>query len=490
MVPPVYRLAVRGFKNRRWIPALVLCLGLACCRSSQAQFFDATSLREPADLAATWLIHGGDDPAYARPGFDDSNWIPFNATTDDLRNVFPKDRPQIVWYRLHVKVGPNNKGLALLEKDAPTAFELYSNGAMLLKVGEVKPYVHYDTSARILVPVPDSQLSKGTILIALRARIDDLYWPFPQPGLQAANFKIGQQEVLRTYKWYSLIGNRALEWLDDLVNLCLMLGALLLFCTQRNRREYLWLFLWVFAGIPSWAVSLASMFYTYRFTWHILDMVNGGLWPYLVARMYCAFVGHRIGWKLNLYLGLCSLAWVLLFLQGLFFGYSTSLAQQEIIGVPQFLLCVVVLPLIMLRQIHRDNRAEGLLIVPLLIYGLAYFAFYLASPALTTIFPKRDWLWLGRTTIGPFVVSYSQVADILSMLSLALIVLIRSNRASRQQSLLEAEIANARAVQQFILPEPVQSIPGFRIECIYEPAREVGGTSTRFFRRVRMVCCL
>jgi serine phosphatase RsbU (regulator of sigma subunit) len=61
------------------------------------------------------------------------------------------------------------------------------------------------------------------------------------------------------------------------------------------------------------------------------------------------------------------------------------------------------------------------------------------------------------------------------MLSLALIILIRSNRISRRQGLLEAEIASAREVQQVILPEAVETVPGFRVDSVYKPAREVGG---------------
>jgi serine phosphatase RsbU (regulator of sigma subunit) len=76
---------------------------------------------------------------------------------------------------------------------------------------------------------------------------------------------------------------------------------------------------------------------------------------------------------------------------------------------------------------------------------------------------------------GPFYINFETVADILSLLSLALIILIRSNRISRQQSLLEAEMANAREVQQVILPEAVETVPGFRIESVYVPARQVGG---------------
>jgi phosphoserine phosphatase RsbU/P len=61
------------------------------------------------------------------------------------------------------------------------------------------------------------------------------------------------------------------------------------------------------------------------------------------------------------------------------------------------------------------------------------------------------------------------------MIALAIIILLRSNRINRQQTLLESEIANARAVQQVILPGANAAVPGFRIETLYEPAGEVGG---------------
>ena len=76
---------------------------------------------------------------------------------------------------------------------------------------------------------------------------------------------------------------------------------------------------------------------------------------------------------------------------------------------------------------------------------------------------------------GAFHIHFSDFSDILSLLSLALIILLRSYRISRQQALLESEMANAREVQQVILPEAMSSIPGFHVESIYEPAREVGG---------------
>jgi hypothetical protein len=46
---------------------------------------------------------------------------------------------------------------------------------------------------------------------------------------------------------------------------------------------------------------------------------------------------------------------------------------------------------------------------------------------------------------------------------------------SRQQTLLEGELAAAREVQQVILPERVEAVPGFNVESVYQPARQVGG---------------
>ena len=58
-------------------------------------------------------------------------------------------------------------------------------------------------------------------------------------------------------------------------------------------------------------------------------------------------------------------------------------------------------------------------------------------------------------------------------------VLVREARryvkTRTEKALLESEMAAARQVQQVILPDPHQSIPGFVVESFYKPAREVGG---------------
>jgi hypothetical protein len=53
---------------------ILLLLILAGVNAGLAQSFDASTIDRPTDLPGTWLMKAGDDPAYAQPGFDDSNW--------------------------------------------------------------------------------------------------------------------------------------------------------------------------------------------------------------------------------------------------------------------------------------------------------------------------------------------------------------------------------------------------------------------------------
>lgn len=474
MISPVYR------ANPKWRPqifALIACLSLTSwAPRAQSQGFDATTLRQPVDLAAEWLVHAGDDPAYARPGFNDSNWASFNANTGSLHTIFPSSRPEVVWYRLHIKLAPDEHDLSLHTTAMPEAFEIYVNGVRLAGAGKFSPYIPYDASGQFLIPIPDSLLASGSLLVALRIHIDDIQWSLPQPGYQSYNLTFGQKEGMLEHMWYWIVGSKALEWVDDLVTVGMMFGALLLYSTQRNRPEYLWLFLWTAIGVPSTLLWLYSLRHTFPLRWHIVDVLYG-LLPYLIARTYCAFVGYRIGWKLNLFLIVAGLARVYLYWKVLF-GVR-SFADNLIYVAPIALLELVILPWILIADIRRGRRETAFLLFPLMLSGL-WTAGYAIAVMLIQVQGLRDLAYSfarhwEAAQFGSFYVVYSTVADILSMFSLALIILIRSNRISRQQAVLESEIANAREVQQVILPEAIESIPGFHIECIYEPAREVGG---------------
>jgi sigma-B regulation protein RsbU (phosphoserine phosphatase) len=448
-----------------WLSLALMPNGLA------SQTLDATDLRQPTDLAATWLVRGRDDPDYARPDFDDSRWMKFDPTKD-LHEVFPHGHPEIVWYRLHMKVAPAQTDMAVLEQQMRGAFELYSNGVLLIHGGRIVPYVSYNRDALLMAPIPDGQ---GSIMLALRVYIPATDWVLPRPGLQSNCFTIGQIGALREHMWYGAFSSHALEWLDDLVGLGMLLGALLLYSTQRNLREYLWLFLLQLVGLPSMFFSLLGLFHTYPTWWILLDV--GALGTYFQGRMYCAFVRHRIGWRLTFCLAVACIG---LEYQAVAFSFGSLSQVGSVISTwPVEVVQFLILPLILITGIRRGNREAGFLLLPLLITGVSGFCTILfRTLALIPEFRDRGWqlffLFWG-TSLGPITIRYEIAADVLSMFSLALIILIRSNRVSRQQSIFESELAAAREVQRVLVPEQIASIPGFAVESVYQPAQQVGG---------------
>jgi serine phosphatase RsbU (regulator of sigma subunit) len=63
----------------------------------------------------------------------------------------------------------------------------------------------------------------------------------------------------------------------------------------------------------------------------------------------------------------------------------------------------------------------------------------------------------------------------LSTLTLAIIILLRSANMSRRQAQLESELAAAQEVQRILVPEQNIAVPGFQVESVYQPAQQVGG---------------
>lgn len=463
--------------------ALIVWLSILCYGSAApAQSFDATDLRGPTDLAGPWLVHAGDDPAYARPDFDDSNWTPFNPEKQSLHDLF-HTRPDVVWYRLHVKVAGQREQFALLEHYTAPAFEIYVNGERVLTVCRVVPYVPCTLDARILLPITESQMASGTFLIALRVHISKPDWSEDQPGFYPTNLTLGLQSAQWEHMWLAIIGQNATHWLDELVLLVMGIGALLLFRTQRDRDEYLWLFLLVLCEVPNFAFDLFSPTHAMPMSWWRACQLISVLYIYFFVRMFCSFFGHRVGRKLEAAAVLAMVGAGYSYLQ--FMPGDRNYLLQLLAYTPFFILCAVVLPSVLIPHIRHGKYLESVLLIPLALADLDLLLQWILLAAYLIPawrMPAIRWSAILLPDAGPFTVDVFAVIRVLQMGSLALIILLRSNRMSRQQAVIETELGNARELQQVILPGFAESVPGFKIESVYQPARELGGD---FFQILR-----
>ncbi len=456
---------------------LAMAAGVAAvAQERSAPVFDATTLRQPTDLESTWLVKAGDDPAWAQTNFDDTGWMRVDPR-QTLKVYFPHDRPSIVWYRLHVKVAPNQTGLALAEFNLTSAFEIFVNGERVMKAGDVAPYKPTAFGARLLTPIPDEAIHTGSLVIALRLYISGNEWVSAFPGLYPYNLTLGQEAALSNHIWLVTIGDHALTWLYQLGSLALGLIALALFAAERQHREYLWmgllglivavdaplLFYEMFHNLPAWSAYIDALI-------PILTLVFETL-------MYLAFLRVPVfRWMQTL---------LVLSAAGLLFG-----AMEKVRGtgsnismvasmLPGAILFAGVIPVLLIVHWRRGNSEAGILLIPALIQSLAVYigfgVFIVSTVPAWAQTALRIQTAVFQRQVGPFAFSVVDLTGCIFVLTLALIIVLRSTRIAQQRAKLETEMAAAREMQQVMLPEAIETGPGFQVETAYEPAQQVGG---------------
>ena len=293
--------------------AWVVCSPALHADTAQPEF-DATHLRVPADLDSKWLVCAGDDPAFAKPGFDDSKWALFDPH-NSIDTVFGRAHPGMVWYRLRVKVDPNQPGLALREWKLARAFEIYVNGEKLIASGQIAPFVPYTMDAYVLKPIPNEMLASGSLVIAVRAHISNAEWSGQDPGYFASNLTIGQESTLYRDGWLTVIGNKALDWLDSGLRIALgfVAGS---FASQRRQTEYLWIFAVGVLALAEFPEPAISALRNVPLSWQVITGLFRVASPFLWVSMYFSIVHQRIGWRWRIILAFAGVTNVLAGLQG------------------------------------------------------------------------------------------------------------------------------------------------------------------------------
>ena len=180
---------------------------------------------------------------------------------------------------------------------------------------------------------------------------------------------------------------------------------------------------------------------------------------------------------IRIFLGVV-LAGMLLSTIGTALGIGSSLTTI-LTALPQAVLIAGVLPVLLIVHLRRGNREAGILLFPAIVNSLTfylYLVFYplIQIPSMSVPIERLEEL-IFTPRIGPFTLYLGNLGGCFFVLSLAVIIVLRSTRMSRQQAFIESEMAAAREVQQIILPEPIERVPGFSIESAYAPAQEVGG---------------
>lgn len=102
-----------------------------------------------------WLYRPGDDPSWAKPDFDDSDWL---ARKPQFRDGNPRGWEGIGWFRLRFTIAKNYPvGDLLLATFFVGALEVYLDGHLIDRTGDFKTVLSGD-STQVPVRVPNAPL--------------------------------------------------------------------------------------------------------------------------------------------------------------------------------------------------------------------------------------------------------------------------------------------------------------------------------------------
>ena len=249
--------------------------------------------------------------------------------------------------------------------------------------------------------------------------------------------------------------------------------ALTLYIAQRGHREYLWIFLQFFTSTLR-SISVGQ-YNNLPEKWLFVDSLVQVAGSLFVILMYFAFLGLRFDRRMRILFTVAAIPLVGIRLA----GNNVPAMYDLIAALPLYLLTFVATSVLLVVHLRRGNREAGLLLIPAILWGLAILSaatlsFLSQIPSLSTMAAQIS-SFLFASQIGPFRLNFRDLCQLLYLVCLTIIIVSRSTRMSRKQGLYEGQLEAARQVQQVILPEQVETVSGFTVESVYQPAQEVGG---------------
>ena len=462
--------------------------------ASSTAAIDTLSVKTELKLSQNWKYHAGDNPEWASPNFDDSDWE--IVRTDLRRKQLPKDGwPGIGWFRLHVVVDSTlwHKPLALTMFQYG-ASELYLNGELLYTTGKVgtsksEERAYWERNPRTFV-FPD----QVEHLIAVRFSnfsAQEFLQLMPQAGfgvsLSELNARIEQRvNKLATQKNFYIF----------FTMLPFVLGVLhfLLFAFYSRAKENLYYAIFTVSfAIAAFSEGQAGFFasdpHDRLFYYRVLFLAVICTFPSVLRFGYSIFYTH-----------LPKQFWVFLFgAIGLILLYWFSFPSPLYFGL--FLLFSV-LELFRITAVAVYQKKEGAWIIGggylfMILVGL--FFILAMSGVLDSVIPEEP-PFEGSVHylmfLGPIVsmsiflsrkfakTSRDLEAQLIQVQELSEKAIEQERRAREeeiQRKLLEEELQTAHDMQMSLMPTVSPKVGGFDIAGRCIPASQVGGDFFQYF---------
>ena len=434
---------------------------------------DATATGERIDLSRSWLFTDNDTMNNAATAMDDQGWKPVSTTAE--LSSYGLSCSQFCWYRVHLKLRPDARHVAVGLVNTVSAYEVFANGVRLGGMGDMSAHALRIQNSLRAYSVPDQVLADagGDLLLALRFSTQERHFharSLDDPlGPNSAVFLQSQESVPRDV---SLRNSRIflVELIQGIIELLIGLVSLALFLALRSQREYLAIAINLLAGgvgaaIDIWrSLEVGSIAFFVAIA--VLNAV-GAVAALEFGRLILRLPRNRIWLAMQTLVALGSLSNPIA-LDGV---WPVGLTFATVFIA--ILIMDVILPVLLFRGGWRGNLDARVLLPAILVGSLAdYYSFVLnALFFLHLSASQTPW----ALQISFYRVEVSDIGNSAFNITILLFIVLRTIRIARERAESAAEIEAAQTTQQLLLARASQPTPGFSVESVYYPAGEVGG---------------
>jgi len=447
----------------------------------RAQTFDLTHPRDPVmSLDGLWRFHPGDNLAWADAKFDDSQW-PLLRSDRDWAEQGYKGMYGFAWYRFAVVLPAGLSDVSIKLPRIVNAYELYANGTKIGAFGNMTPttVVFYAFSGQgQTFKLPAALAAQQHIQLAIRVwlheggRLQSGGGPQQSGGLIGATAEVARRNAVDRS---ATLFHYSPGILGILLELLAAGGAFFLFGQRHSDREYLWF------GI----LMLSRAGYEFAVMYQGLVVVD--LNRIDMIRVFLSFFVYQVA-ELFFYKHLLrarDTRWFRLAVAGvsmnllIALSFLSNLSSQGIVdshyGMTIFSIPYYVWILALLFRRARERFMDArLLLVPAVLQKLAQMWNRFGATTYSLGWQHRFGL-LTLITTEPVRIDLVQLVNTLFLLTVIAILIRRFTRTRSQEESYAREFADAREVQQYLIPAHLPATPGLAIESQYLPAREVGG---------------
>ncbi|HWG22308.1 MAG TPA: PP2C family protein-serine/threonine phosphatase [Terracidiphilus sp.] len=457
-VPPISRSAV--VRVSRPAPAWAAFLLLISASALAAQSFQTVA---PSQC----LWHAGDNPAWAATNLDESGWQPYTQWK------LNPNQPHI-WVRCHADLSAL-RGTAhpALQASVPAAYELYVNSQPIGAAGNLRSG-NFSMDTIRSYPAQQSLLAAQPVTLA--ARITYGFADFsgdvePSP----LSIRAGDQEILDALRDAEVLSR--IHRFTNYVVFFAIIGILAfvlfgVFLFDRSRRDLLLLSICSLglAAIYSARYSTAT-FAAYPVSVN-LAVYTAAAAVVILSRTWIGFVLARR--RMPLFF------WIVIGLDTTrsaiavccaFLPLSWSLVLAGTVGrtyhasIYANIVCAIA-PFVAFWPYTRIRRS----MIPIAAVCMAWGAF------MTIFFIAGAANFNGAiSNLASLLVSAELVVTLCVIVLLMGLLLRDQQRTAMDRAELAGEMASAREIQQYFIPEKLPGTPGLAIQSVYLPAREVGG---------------